>query len=183
MTSRSLLRNQLQAAWSHTIEAHYQKQRINSERGLQAFFCSSLLDQFDEKGMSHRRRIFVEPRLVVGKHELARKPDVLICNTRSIIGIVELKYIPRGYPRIAKDLETLEQIARNPEGIRVQNNRYLGPRRDGKAYPLGPNPVLCWAGIHRPMSKSVSVGLREDLHPYFLELRAATRPDADPEIS
>ncbi len=78
-----------------------------------------------------------------------RKPDIMICNTRSIIGVVELKYNPMGSPKYLKDMETLDWIARNPDGVQVQNNRYVGVVRDDRVYPLASEAVLCWAGIHR----------------------------------
>jgi hypothetical protein len=94
---RRLLRAHLAAAWRQTIEQPYREQLINSERGLQVFFCSALMEAFKEDGV--RRRLFVEPRLSVGARETRRYPDIVICNQRSVIGVVELKYLPKGRPR------------------------------------------------------------------------------------
>ncbi len=96
MANRSMLKAQLRSAWQHTIERHYQRQQINSERGLQAFLCAALLDKFEQGGVAQNRRIFIEPTLVVGHSNIVRKPDIVICNSRSIVGVVELKYKPTG---------------------------------------------------------------------------------------
>lgn len=81
MNRRSLLREQLIEAWWTTIEHQYRGQLINSERGLQVYFCAALLGAFERKGL--KRRLFVEPRLAADAER--RYPDVVICNTRSII--------------------------------------------------------------------------------------------------
>jgi len=182
MANRSMLKAQLRSAWQHTIEHHYNRQLINSERGLQAFLCAALLDQFEQAGVAQNRRIFIEPTLVVGRSNVVRKPDIVICNTRSIIGVVELKYNPKGYPRTKKDLETLDWMAEHPEGVRVQNDRYLGVPVDDRSYPLVGDAVLCWAGVHRGMAEPVSQKICARLEKYFVELHAVTRKDEDPII-
>ena len=99
---RRLLRSHLTAAWRQTIEDSYQGQLINSERGLKVFFCAALTEAFKEDQV--RRRIFVEPCLSRGAGESKRYPDIVICNQRSVIGIVELKYRPKGRAPYQKDL-------------------------------------------------------------------------------
>ena len=105
---RNLLRTQLAKAWQKTIKSQYQKQLINSERGLQKiYFCSALLDIFRNNPLTkNKRRIFVEPRLSIGND--IRYPDLVICNNNRIIGVVELKYLPRAKkPSYDKDRGTL----------------------------------------------------------------------------
>ncbi len=182
MANRSMLKAQLRFAWQHTIERHYQRQLINSERGLQAFLCAALLDRFERDGVAQNRRIFIEPTLVVGHSNIVRKPDIVICNSRSIVGVLELKYKPMGHPRTKKDLETLDWMASHPEGVRVQNDRYLGVIRDDRSYPLVADAVLCWAGVHKGMSEPVAQRISPRLKNYFVELHAITRADDDPVI-
>ncbi len=182
MANRSMLKAQLRSAWRHTIEQQYQRQLINSERGLQAFLCAALLDRFEKDGVAQNRRIFIEPTLVVGRSEVVRKPDIVLCNSRSIIGVVELKYKPQGHPRTKKDLETLERMASHPKGVRVQNDRYLGITRDDQTYALLGDAVLCWAGVHRGMTDPVSHRISPRLKKYFLELHAITKSGDDPII-
>ncbi len=177
-----MLKAQLRSAWQHTIERHYQQQQINSERGLQAFLCAALLDRFELDGVAKNRRIFIEPTLAVGRSNIVRKPDIVICNSKSIIGVVELKYKPLGHPRTKKDLETLDWMASHPEGIRVQNDRYLGVARDDRSYPLVADAVLCWAGVHKGMAEPVARQISSRLKKYFVELHAVTRAGDDPVI-
>lgn len=182
LANRSMLKAQLRAAWIQTIESYYCRQQINSERGLQTFICAALLHEFDRAGVGENRRIFIEPTLVVGRSNIVRKPDMVICNSRSIIGVVELKYKPKGHPRTKKDLETLDWMASHPEGIQVQNDRYLGVVRDDRSYTLVADAVLCWAGVHRGMSEPVARQVSPRLKQYFVELHAVTRQDEDPIV-
>jgi hypothetical protein len=57
MGYRSFLRGNLLAAWRRTIRHHYQRQQINSEHGLQVFFCAALLSEFRAAGDHRRARI------------------------------------------------------------------------------------------------------------------------------
>lgn len=182
MANRSMLKAQLRSAWLHTIERHYQRQLINSERGLQAFLCAALLDRFERGGVAQNRRIFIEPTLVIGRNGAVRKPDIVICNSRSIIGVVELKYKPKGHPRTKKDLETLDWMASHPDGVQVKNDRYLGVPVDDRVYPLVADAVLCWAGVHKGMTEPVAQRISPRLNKYFVELHAVTSPGEDPII-
>jgi hypothetical protein len=145
MSYRSLLRDQLNTAWQETVNSAYPDQLINSERGLQFYFCQQLLLQFQG---DKNRRIFVEPRFKRdGSTPIS--PDVVICNARDIIGIVELKYGPRAKPTYTKDLDTLCWFAENNIVVTVSNNRYLGAGSTPKEYNLAADAVLCWAGVYR----------------------------------
>jgi len=170
----------LYSAWKETIESHYQAQEINSERGLQVFFCSALLSSFEGAGL--RRRLFVEPRLISGRDGARPQPDVLICNSRNVIGVVELKYLPRSAPKIDKDLETLAWVASHGGDLRISNDRYLGSNRLEKEYSLSSDAVLCWAGVHKGLDGALSERVAENVYPYFMELHAVTGINRDPKI-
>jgi hypothetical protein len=144
MTRRHLLRKHLFTAWHTTITNQYCDRLINSERGLQVFFCAALLQQF-EKGKV-MRRIFVEPRISRESAPGVLYPDIVLCNSRQIIGVVELKYVPRGLPKYAKDLRTSRNIAK-VDGITLSNDRYRGIERN-RFYTLASDAVLCWAGVY-----------------------------------
>ena len=100
MVKRRLLKAQILEAWSECITGDYARQRINSERSLQASLWSELNDRLDER----TRRMFIEPRLSCETEKSPRRdntvryPDLVVCNTRSVIGIIELKYRPRAKP-------------------------------------------------------------------------------------
>lgn len=180
MSRRHLLRRQLYIAWKETIENYYQTQRINSERGLQVFFCATLLTIFDGAGL--KRRLFVEPRLASGNGEAGPQPDVIVCNSRNIIGIIELKYLPRSAPKINKDLDTFAWISSHSDAIRIRNDRYLGVNRPEKEYALTGDAVLCWAGVHRGINDVMSRRVADAVRPYFLELHAITAEDQNPMV-
>lgn len=140
---RRPLRSQLKEAWGIAINQRYQSELINSERGLQFYFCEALLRIFEDSGV--KRRLFIEPRLEILNGTAYRYPDVVICNTRRIIGIVEIKYAPRVRPQkgVEKDLSTLSFAAREASRLTLSNDRYLGPNAGKKLYPLANDAVLC----------------------------------------
>jgi len=161
------------AAWKQTINVRYASCLINSERGLQAYFCAALLEQFDNLS----RRIFIEPRLSQAGVKGSRYPDVVICHSEQIIGVVELKYQPRGRPTYEKDLNTLRWIAENHEQIKVSNDRYFGPPAKARVFSLAPDAVLCWAGVYKGAQENVSQFVPTELKARFLGLHALTSQD------
>ena len=144
MQTRNSLRAQLARAWERTIINQYNTQLINSERGLQTYFCAALLDEFKDKA----RRLFIEPKLTFPSLSSGRHPDIVICNTKQIVGIVEIKYVPRGRPSYVKDLETLRQAIDEPTELKLSNDRYRGIVSSNKSYALAKDAVLCWAGVY-----------------------------------
>ena len=184
MAKRYLLRRQLFTSWKETIENQYRCQQINSERGLQLFFCSALMSKFEEKEL--KRRLFIEPRLRTHNGIKGPMPDVVICSSNQIIGIVELKYTPKGKPKISKDLATLSWAYSEQSGILLANNRFLGVPYDETQYTLASDVVLCWAGVHRGI-RDVSYPLNQQvaapLKPNFMELHALTSANQEPRIA
>ena len=180
MGRRNLLRSQLVSAWQQTITETYQNQLINSERGLQVFFCSALLQAFDDAGV--KRKIFVEPRLSTVDGGDRRYPDMVVCNSRSVIGIVELKYLPRTRPKYRKDLQTLERASQVHADLEIYSNRFLGKRRNKLTYPLAADSVLCWAGIYTGSRPDLRSTLSKSARSRFLQLDAITSENANPEI-
>lgn len=146
MQPRSLLRSQLLRAWHRTIEGEYSEQLINSERGLQIYFCRHLLDEFKCSGVE--RRLFIEPRVSLADQPDARYPDIVVCHTRRVIGVVEIKYLPRKRPEYAKDLNTLSWMSTHGAEVKLSNDRYRGEREAAREYHLAEDAVLCWAGVY-----------------------------------
>jgi hypothetical protein len=144
MANRRRLKDQLRRAWLSTIERPYHDMLINSERGLQVYFCVELLKAFERDGV--QRRLFIEPRIKLSSGE-RRFPDLVICNKRRVIGVVEIKYLPRAIPNCDKDFETLVRIGESNNGIVISNARYRGPRQP-KKYSVADDAVLCWAAVH-----------------------------------
>ena len=167
MRTRSTLRSQLKEAWKSTIELRYNDQLINSEHGLQAYFCAELLNEF--KDMT--RRIFIEPKMSFPNGQ-RRHPDLVICDSKSIIGIVEFKYVPRGRPTHAKDFETLQLAVKHADSLKISNDRFRGVVADDRSYSLSPTAVLCWAAIYTGEAVSLKAGA--ELGKHFLQLDATT---------
>jgi hypothetical protein len=183
MTKRSPLRTQIQDAWEDTIREKYLNHLINSERGLQVYFCEALLRKI--KGAD--RRIFIEPRMsAIGDYKY---PDIVICNSRNIIGVVELKYLPRGDAEYEKDIDSLTWLLKNSENLSLTNERFLGKDHEQHKFFLAEDAVLCWAGVYKaendeqsPSSfplKSVEIA---NIKTNFLGLHAVTKHGCDPVI-
>ena len=178
MAIRNLLRSQLVAAWQHTIHGPYADQLINSERGLQVHFCMALLQQFSRDDCT--RRLFIEPG-VVFDDGVYRAPDLLICNSCRIIGVVEFKYTPRTTPKVVKDLNTLFRLSLLSSDITISNARFRGegvPRH----YSIAPDAVLCWAGVHASIDFEIARNITDQLGSRFLCLEAVTQSDSHAEI-
>lgn len=132
------------------------------------------------------RRMFIEPGIVIvnadaeGKQRTIRMPDLVICNSTEIIGIVEIKYQPRVKPNYKKDLETLAWIAENGSNIAITNYRFRGSIADAHAYKMSKYVVFAWAGVHR--DESLSLPVPENIKENFLALHAVTRKNGNPEI-
>ena len=164
---RALLRQQLSAAWFKTIRGPYADQLVNSERGLQVHFCIKLLQIFEKEGVT--RRLFVEPTIEFEDGvRPPRAPDLLICNTKNIVGVVEFKYSPRARPKrltMEKDLDTLDRVGNAGSELKVSNERFRG-EGDVQRYTIATDAVLCWAGVHAspvttiPMDGSNELGKR-----------------------
>ena len=153
MQTRALLRKQLATAWQKTIDIEYSEQLINSERGLQIYFCKHLLDEFQNSDVS--RRLFIEPRITIPDVGSAKYPDIVICKKCSIIGVVELKYLPRARADFKKDFETLEWLYENGMNVVLSNDRYRGEREEAKKFSFAPDAVLCWAGVYTAPKESI----------------------------
>ncbi len=179
MVSRSPLRSHLQEAWSTTIDNHYSKQLINSERGLQLQFCLELTSIFSERKL--QRRLFIEPAVSVGSGE-TRFPDLVICNSLRVIGVVEFKFVPRGLPATKKDLKTLSILGSSPE-VEISCDRFRGRPIKSRKYRIAADAVLCWAGVYADKSPiDFPDESLEKIRTRFLRLDAITKKDEDPEI-
>lgn len=179
MNKRSLLRENLREAWIKTIERHYNSQLINSEHALQVYFCMELLKQFEAGNL--QRRIFIEPNMQTSCSQ-TRFPDVVICNSQKIIGIVELKYTPRGRPNTAKDLETLSLTT--SESFEIKNERYHGPENKLlKNFSMANDAIMCWAAIYTGERIDLTASAKErKFGDRFLQLHGLTNSEAHPEI-
>ena len=180
MTNRGLLRRHLRNAWVSTMQEVYTQQLISSERALQVHFAARLMEAF--KADRVRRSVFVEPRIALDGGQRIH-PDLLVCNSREVIGAIELKYQPNVPPRFSKDFATLGALAKGCTSIRLENRRYRGPGRGELGYQLSANPLFVWAGVYRsppqeiPPAKATSIDASQ-----LLILHAVTRTDDEPAV-
>ena len=179
MNKRNLLRKNLETAWINTIQLYYNSQLINSEHALQVYFCMELLKQFEVDKL--QRRVFIEPNIQTNCGK-TRFPDVVICNSQKVIGIVELKYTPRGRPSTAKDLETLSLTTNEP--FEIKNDRYHGPQKNLlKNYTVADDAIMCWAGIYSDDRIDLtSIAKEKQFEGRFLQLHGLTHEGKDPAI-
>ena len=168
MSKRNLIRSQIISAWETTIENEYKQVLINSERGLQTYLCFHLLRAFEKDDV--QRRIFIEPNLKIDA--VTRYPDLVICNSREVIAVIELKYTPRGLPKAEKDFDTLRWIA-DASGDAIIANERFHDQEAVRPYAIAKDAVLCWAGLisNRPFSPDRQ--LLTPLGDRYLELATA----------
>ena len=180
MTHRSILREHLRQAWRTVISERYHQQLIDSEASLQVHFGAALLRRFEVKSPTFR--IFVEPTIRLLKPSIHKKPDLVICNQRRIIGMVELKYVPRARAAYRKDLETLEHLSKHRLKFEISNARYLGPQKATKRYGLAADAVLCWAGVYSGRRIADQAFTNAEAREDFLALHALTSNEAPATI-
>jgi len=170
----------MRRAWADTIRSAYLDQVISSERAPQVHFTARLMDLFWENGV--KRRVFVEPKMQLDIGARVH-PDLLICNSRSIIGVVELKYQPRMRPQYEKDFATFKSLAAEGANIRIENRYFRGPDSGGGRFALSADPMYVWAGVYRGPVRDIP-GIETDIDPgQLLVLHAATNAESAPKIS
>ncbi|QDT70318.1 hypothetical protein MalM25_32650 [Planctomycetes bacterium MalM25] len=173
---RQPLRKLLREEWFGLIQHEYANQRINSERSLQAALWARLNARLPVR----TRQLFVEPRfsMRVGKKSNTVLPDLVICNSRTVIAVVELKYEPRKAPSLKKDLETLELLAKSGDALDLGKERYLGERPDERRYALNDHTLFVWAGVYRASDpgqvQPETIDTQGVLADRFLSLHAVT---------
>ncbi len=182
MTKRNPLKNIIVEAWQGCIESDYLKQRINSERSLQASFWAQL-----NYMLPSTRRIFIEPPMKIKTQNGEKRlfPDIVICNTKEVISVIELKYLPRAQPKFKKDVESLALISKKRKQISISNTRFRGTEADNREYTLSNNILFVWASIHAQPKEEITSLFSSDhksLDNTFIQLHAETRHNNKPEI-
>lgn len=121
---------------------------------------------------STNRRLFVEPTVIFTPDDV-RCPDLVICNSQRIIGVVEFKYAPRAYAEYNKDIETLHRFVQHADAITLSNERYRGEGFP-KSYALAEDAVLCWAAVYADSFIEIEHPNFAALNGHFLRLDAIT---------
>ncbi|MCI0152230.1 hypothetical protein KNO81_41225 [Paraburkholderia sediminicola] len=169
---RTKIGNQLIEGWKRTVALDYCNGHVNSERSLQALFFSNLRTVFEED--ETQRRFFIEPTVRLSDDSIVR-PDIVICNSREAICILELKYGPRAIVNTAKDMRSLSSIACSKD-ISIALERYRSPKHGPLSFALSKNVLFAWAGIHAGTAEPSQVWSDPAFQGhYYLELHAITR--------
>ena len=127
--------------------------------------------------------MFIEPYMrVLGPTRELRYPDLVICNSRHVIGIVELKYQPKSLPSWRKDIATFHWLAEHQSNIAITNSRFRGAEADDRVYPLSSNVLFVWAGVHSPSPIQLHEHISPELAPMFLALHAETQASKAPRL-
>ncbi|WP_321936264.1 hypothetical protein [Paraburkholderia sp. J8-2] len=173
----------MKEAWSKTVEK-YDSGFVNSERAVQAILWSELQASFSER--FPKVRVFVEPLIVLGKGTDERRkvrPDFAICSATKIIGVVELKYSPRGKAAMLDDVKKLATISAAGSSISVSHERYRGKALACQTYSMATSPLFVWAGFHTGvLQNEISEDVMSKLRGGFFEMHAHTRDRQTPQI-
>ena len=108
-----------------------------------------------------------------------------MCNSREVIAIVELKYLPRTIPKYAKDVDSLDLLSQHRSELMVSNVRFHGEEQDSREYPFSKNMLFIWAGVHRHGASDHYESYASEmkyLDGCYLQLHAETRDGQAPEV-
>lgn len=179
MPRRSKIGNQLVAAWTHTVEKDYCSGHVNSERSLQALLLANLRAVFEDD--ETKRQVFVEPTVKLSDGSVIR-PDMMICNAREVICVLEIKYVPRGIADTTKDMRSIASIARASE-LSVALERYRGPELPRLSFEVSQTVLFAWAAIHCGGTEP-AIEWKDPAFAahYFLELHAVTSEGQVPKL-
>jgi hypothetical protein len=138
----------------------------------------ALNEEFEESQV--KRRLFIEPTAVLGTDR--RNPDLMICNSRSVIGVVEFKYLPKARPSPRKDIDTLKRLCNTAGEVTISNERYRGPSKP-RRYTVAQNAVFCWAAVYSsPRLLDLPTEAIESIGGRFIRLDALTQENGPAEI-
>lgn len=128
------------------------------------------------------RRMFIEPRMCDSQGQV-RYPDIVICNSKEVIGILELKYLPRGRPNWEKDVDTFHWIVANQRHIVISNDRFRGVAADDRVYSLSKDVLYVWGSVHGKLADKLVLNIEPELRSHFLALHAETTHLERPRIT
>ncbi len=121
----------LEQIWGE-VGMDYKEGLINSESCLQAVLYKVLREHI--RNVPYRK-VYVEPVIeyyATGSPKY--KPDIIICDDKKIIAIIELKFAPNWYPNIRDDLIKLKELS---DELNMNNNYYASriPETGEWSYP------------------------------------------------
>jgi hypothetical protein len=130
--------------------------------------------------------MFIEPGITYSDKGVVRRifPDIVICNSREIVAVIELKFHPKVRPPFTKDLASLNNISKHRNSISLSNSRFNGIEFDPKTYTGSSQILFAWAGIHKGCydEQDWAAWRYPHLKGCYVELHAETKRSSDPEI-
>ena len=146
-------RNAITTAWERAM-SHYTQGKVNSECTLHSFLYSKLMDELPDC------TVLCEPQLNLDRHGIFI-PDIVVLKDNQIVMVVEVKFVPGGYPVFEMDIAKLQTIGLNEEG---PGHRLLLDPETGKLLKstasISDECILCFAVIGRSDARAVCL---EDL--------------------
>lgn len=171
----------MKQAWQHAMD-RYSDGKVNSERTLHAILYSQLVAALPEC------TVLCEPQLSISQHGVF-VPDVVVINDQNqIVVVLEIKFVPHGYPVFEGDIAKLRAIAL--DGDQSAYHLLLQPATgkfvDEKT-TISPRCLFVFAVVGRSDAKAVHkktvekafyAGGQETLSGRFLVLPHATQQPA-----
>ena len=134
--SKSNLKELFKEIWP-SIETEYNAGGFCSERHMQAEIYFQLKQSKNIKDY----KFWIEPVIYSNDklfHKLGLKgiiPDMLVSIGTSIVGVVEIKYVPHGYSQFNKDMTNIKKFYTNkgkPESFQLKTDNITGQYNNDK---------------------------------------------------
>ena len=147
------LRKAITAAWERAMLL-YEQGKVNSECTLHSFLYAKLMDELPDC------TVLCEPQLNLNRHGTFI-PDIVVLKDNQIVMVVEVKFVPGGYPVFEMDIAKLQTIGLNEEGLghKLLLDPATGALLDGTV-SISSECILCFAVVGRSDARAVC---REDL--------------------
>ena len=145
----------LKKAWHHAMD-RYSSGKVNSERTLHAILYSQLVAALPDC------TVLCEPQLPIAQH-VVFVPDVVVINDQNqIVVVLEIKFVPHGYPVFEADIAKLRAIAL--DGQRTAYDLMLqaavGMFADDKT-TINPECLFVFAAVGRSDAKAIDAEVVE----------------------
>jgi len=138
----------IQEAWSTVCDA-YARGLVNSECTMHSLIYGELRSRLPD------HLILCEPQINVERHGCF-VPDIIVVKSRTVVAIVELKFVPHHYPVYELDLRKLVLLAACEQDFPL----LLDPKT-GKFTPdlfrVGPDCLLVFAAIGKHDAAAVDL--------------------------
>ncbi len=141
------LKTALQDCWEQ-IELVYKQGRMCSERHMQAEMFHILRQHTIFETLPYQ--LFVEPcTQFQDPPSLTIIPDMLITYESNVIGVMELKYVPHGFPKFEKDFNSIRRFYQHQKSalpLYLETDFQTG-QWSKRVFKIALNPLLIYCVI------------------------------------